>query len=665
MTRQCFIGLAGYFTDFIFVGILFTGFFYIGKKIFEYLKFDLFDNRTEFFLFSFAIGETLVAYSVLTFGLAGLLNRWFFLSLFFIFSYGAWQERKNIADFLTVQRQFLVRKIPPLYFLCAVLIGVALFRAVVATCVPPTDWDSLAYHLAFPKIFLKHEKIFEIPWSANAHYPLNTEMIFTIALALKNDLSAHWINFGHAVLLLVLILLIVKRYFLKETAILASLIFLAQPVVQRVIGNASTDFSVAVISMLSFLAFFRGIENKDETVDKKWFFLSGSLSGMAMNFKLTGTWTMATIIMVYLMVYFSKMSFRTAGNHWREEICERRKTRSLISRIRGSDMTALQNFIVPVSYCFLGAVILGFPFYLKNLVETGNPIWPYLGQWFGASKMEIEAWSRLQVNVAHGVEKTFFHWICLPFLLAVKGDIFLYGLQYLFAPFFFFLVLKIVRKEIFSSFEKIVLLTLLIYGSIWFWVMQISRYMMPMILMVAILIAEWTIRLWKREGYVRWVSIAVLFSFIPLKNLSMGNEGYVFLNLKSKNAPNLSAKERYLELTCGLQHVMAQISNRRVPEHGKILFIGEVRGYYYDREYVWGDTLNPGLFSYSGMKDSKELYQTIRNLGFTHVLYNPSMLDYIGDQKYYSRSKELIEKFLNEGTEPLVVIQGVGLYKIN
>ncbi|MCP4107168.1 MAG: hypothetical protein GY749_16780, partial [Desulfobacteraceae bacterium] len=60
---------------------------------------------------------------------------------------------------------------------------------------PAVGNDALAYHLAVPKLYLKHHGFFFIPGNMFSHYPLNSEMLYLAGIALQGDVLAKGIHF--------------------------------------------------------------------------------------------------------------------------------------------------------------------------------------------------------------------------------------------------------------------------------------------------------------------------------------------------------------------------------------------------------------------------------------------------------------------------------------
>ncbi|MBI2915245.1 MAG: phospholipid carrier-dependent glycosyltransferase, partial [Elusimicrobia bacterium] len=316
LTVRCWRTLAGHALDFGFVSILFLGFYHWGRVFLN--QFFPLPSRNltppEKFLFSAFIGESLIAYVLLTLGLLHAFHSLSFWFLFLFLFYGAGREcKKTITTFPQI-KELNALKIPFPALVLLILLGLAAIRSLITTCAPPTDWDTLVYHLAFPKIFLGNGQLLRLPWAINAHYPLNTEMIYTLALAIQGELAAHWINFWHGGLLLATTACLLRRYFGKEAILLALATFALQPIFQRVIGNASTDFPIAWAGLLSFFCFFRAQETLQETTvsqetARPWYLLTGLCCGLAMGYKLTGTWIAATVSILILSSKFQRPFF--------------------------------------------------------------------------------------------------------------------------------------------------------------------------------------------------------------------------------------------------------------------------------------------------------------------------------------------------------------------
>lgn len=658
-TFQSVVQCARHLADFGFVAILFSGFFYWGRKILNQFGFPAEQmHKMESFLFACLIGEAATAYGLLLLGLMGWFNIWTFRTVFLAFLYGSVKQRKKIWFMILHLKNFLSEKVTPPHFFCFCLIAAALMRGVVATAAPPTDWDSISYHLALPKIFLNAQKVFRIPWCMNAHFPLNTEMIYAMALSLKSDLAAQWINFAHGILFLSLIAWIAARYFSTTIAVGALLLLILQPIFQNVFGNAASDFSVASASGLAFLAFLKKEEAGELKIAKRWSLLSGCCCGIAMSCKFSGALSAVTLFILIAASFLQKICLNPRDFENPREAASAR-------------VLPIRSWL-PLLYFLAGTVCLGIPWYLKNFLWTGNPIWPLWGELFRASSIDMESWHRVQSAVTEGVEKNFTNWFLLPALMVALPELFRYAPHYLFAPFFLILIFRICSKKPLATASlpssgqaKKMLWMTGVFGSLWFWLLpQTARYLLPIAGWVAILLSLWSVELFKQGGVVRVVPLVLFFSIVPLKDLTISNEAFAFLGLKSLSAPDSSAREHYLELTLGDWYKICRASNEILPPSAKLLFFRDTRGYYLEREYAWGDPLNPGVFSYSKIADAKNLRQTLLHLGFTHILYNPFIGGYRGDQNYYRRTMRMMQELLQKYASPILTIRGHTLYEL-
>ena len=62
--------------------------------------------------------------------------------------------------------------------------------------------------------------------------------------------------------------------------------------------------------------------------------------------------------------------------------------------------------------------------------------------------------------------------------------------------------------------------------------------------------------------------------------------------------------------------------NENLPRNAKIITYGEPRGFYLDREYLWGDPGHHTLIPYQSLRSPEDLIEHWTRLGVTHVLIN-------------------------------------------
>ena len=82
----------------------------------------------------------------------------------------------------------------------------------------------------------------------------------------------------------------------------------------------------------------------------------------------------------------------------------------------------------------------------------------------------------------------------------------------------------------------------------------------------------------------------------------------------------LEAREEFLN-HFRLYRVCAAI-NRQTPENSKILLFGEERGFYLDRDYMWGSPGHHSLLPYKELRTANDWLRAMKELGMTHCLVN-------------------------------------------
>jgi hypothetical protein len=624
-TFGSFCSCLGNFIDVGFVLVMFLGFAYYGSLLLQIFRFKEAFQELEILLLSVVLGEAAVSFLIMSMGLLNLYHSFWLSTVYALLAWGAFKLRKRAADALGEIGHFISERVSLFSAACVVVVSLAWLRAAVAACAPPINWDCLAYHLACPKIYWMQGRMLRIPWSINAHYPFNTEMIYLLCIALRNDLAAQWTNVMHATLMLAALCVLVRKYLSPEAAGLAAALFVAQPVFMYVTGNALTDVNLAFICLMAIVVFLR--ENKEtDFMQRRLGFLCGALAGIAMSVKITGAWIVAVLVILRI---------------WR------------IVRDKEGIPAAIPFF--------LGFILCGAPWYFRNLILTGNPIWPYLGGLFGASHHDLAIWRRIHSSVTEGVGISPLKLGFLPLWLAFKPHVFHHQPVLEAFPFILLLGIRITERRSFQPMEKIWLSLIGLWTLCWFFVYQDWRYFMPAAALMAGLISFWIVKAQNRNQRIIAI-LAALFALIPLKDISANNELYAAFHLQPQRGV-ISSRQRYLELSLGATYVVEEIANRILPPKAKVLMYRDVRGYYLDRDYAWGDPLNSGVVDFSAISDSQELFAQLRTQGFGYVLYDPWIGNYKGDQNYYRHADRLMAGVLS-CSRKLASVGGVILYHL-
>jgi len=330
--------------------LIFAGAFCIGDLITKKAFRDLF-TPFESFLIATGIGLAVISYLTFLLGVAGLLYKWIFIILLTLFLFlsvmrlrsllrdscpdrfkGSLQNIKSVIS----EYQFIER------FACCTILVSMLFTLIFSYA-PPTSEDELMYHLAFPKAYIEAHRITNsMPEEIMSYYPQTTEMLYTVAMLVRNDRTAKQINYLLGLLLLLSLLCLGSTYFDMKTALLAACIFYTSPFCTQLSGVALVDLALGFYGLLCIMAILAWIKSD---FSPGLLVMAGFMSGMCISVKYPGI-GFPILCVVVLLWYQIK-----------------RKTHFSL---------ALKEWIllgVPVCMVFL-------PWIVRNLFMTGNPITP-------------------------------------------------------------------------------------------------------------------------------------------------------------------------------------------------------------------------------------------------------------------------------------------------
>lgn len=219
---------------------------------------------------------------------------------------------------------------------------------VAVAVLPPTGVDELLYHLEVPRRFLEsgHQPFFRD--NILAYFPQFGEMLFLNALALTGETAAHLFHVLFALLLGLAIYGYARERLTAFHAGLAAAVFLTVPSVILVAVSAYVDLMFACFAFLALVALLKFLE----TGERAWILHAGIMAGGACSTKYTGIQLVLLLVVILLI-----QQLRGVGKEWR---------------------------LAPL---FLSAIalLIASPYYIRNLVLTGWPLFPFHIPWFTLS----------------------------------------------------------------------------------------------------------------------------------------------------------------------------------------------------------------------------------------------------------------------------------------
>lgn len=224
-------------------------------------------------------------------------------------------------------------------FTLSIVIG--LF-ALLNTLVPAWDYDGLMYHLTGPRSFLDHGGIYpnEAIWYVNG--PFSIEMLFTLGMAFGDVLVPKLLHLCFGVLYVLASWSVAERWLNRRTAWLALALLIGMPTLPIWAGFAYIDLAWSLFEWLALACALEYLRTRSQ----QWLTLSALFLGFAMSSKYLAL--MGLVVIALLLLWDA-----------------RRKPIVLLK-------PAL--VIAAISFAIAG------PWYIKNLVWFGNPVYPlYFG----------------------------------------------------------------------------------------------------------------------------------------------------------------------------------------------------------------------------------------------------------------------------------------------
>lgn len=214
---------------------------------------------------------------------------------------------------------------------------------------PPISRDALIHHLAVPKLWLKHGRIYEIPWANYAYYPMNINLLYVVCLYFKNDIAPKFIHLFFGIGTALLIYLYIKPKYGRNWGLLGLIIFLSTPIVIWLSTTAYVDLGMTFFTTSSVLAFIKWRDSEYKQFN--WLLISSLCMGIGLGSKYNALIALFIMNMILMLTVVQDTHRQTA---------------------------ALQYGI----FFLVVTVFAASPWYLKNYIQTGNPFYPLFNSLF-------------------------------------------------------------------------------------------------------------------------------------------------------------------------------------------------------------------------------------------------------------------------------------------
>lgn len=589
-------------------------------------------------LFGGAAWLGIVAYAIAVMGLAGFFGRdgiTLIPGAIALFAALGLLRRKPWSD-------FSLPRLSVWEALLALTITVLAFLTLTAALGPATsnEWDALAYHLAAPKVWMEAGRIGPIPYDHHSNFPFLTEMLFSIGLAWNSVPAAKLVHWVYAMLGALACFWAGRRWVSRTAGLLAAALFLAAPIVVWEAGIAYIDLASTVYAALAVFAFLRWQEERTNG----WLLMAGLMAGFAAGTKMT---MVATSGLLVLWAVGCAVSRRAT---WQ-----------------------------PAGIVAGVALLIGAPWYIKTWLYTGNPVYPFAygifgGRWWDAQAAVVYAAEQARFGIgktAYGLWMApwttafFAQYYANPpavYAGALRGaegaNVFPAVFGSLGLGIIAFLPLWLLAPGLRRTREDAdgngALAAMVLYcgafGVVWFGLTHQTRYLMVLLPLLLVPGAAGFRAFWKAGAAWRWglapvAAIALLWGILGAWALA---EPVFPVVWGGQSAGDYLAQREPI-------YVVSRRINEQLPPDAKILMMQEVRGFYLDRAYQWGNPEQNALIPWDALDTPEAMDAALREQGITHALVNWGALDRSAPRPRWAR---LIEAAAAKGAWTPVMVMG-------
>ena len=440
-------------------------------------------------------------------------------------------------------------------FFAVIAMSLFLTAMLLGSMLPPTDFDVKAYHLTGPKEYFLDGRISFLEHNVYTSFPFLTEMHLLLGMVLRQDwyrgaLAGQAVLMGFAPLTALGLFCAAGRWFGSNVGWLAATIYLTTPWTYRLAIIAYVEGALSCYLFLTLFAVLLAGEGEKKG-DRSIFFLAGLCAGSAMACKYPGLVSVVVPMqIVCLLVGCWDNGLRLTANGLRPEMIWRRGI-----------------------WFSVGVAITIGPWLLKNLIVTGNPVYPLAYGLFGG--LDWDAVSHAKWRAGHSPNTFAISDLGTKFIdVTAKAD-WLSPLLFGLAP---LAMMKPATSDAKLAPRPSPLTPLLsvyvVYLFLQWWLLthRIDRFWVPMIPVVALLAAVGCE--WSSSKPWRWASGA----FIGLSVLF--NLGFITSSLCGLNAylADLDEVRKESESTAPVvQYINGLFDRGRIPQDGTVLCVGEAQ----------------------------------------------------------------------------------------
>lgn len=517
-------------------------------------------------LITFATGLPAWGTFTLMIGRLGLLQQWFWVVVSVGFAGTGlalhWRDQKGRQFFRWSEGLKLLAPVPAWPFVLIM---------VLASMLPTIDFDCIEYHLQGPKEYWQAGSIKYLSHNIYTNMPFGVEMLHTSAMSLAGDwktgaLAGQLLIGLHPLLAAGLIQIFCRRLGAPAAGWWGAMFYLTTPWTYRLASIPYVEGPLcAAMGAWVFVAMMAWNDRK-----MFWWLVLGVVSGWAMSCKYTAI--LPVVVPGAGLLAAASVRLKSA--------------RPLVGILLG------------------GTAIFG-PWMVKNLIDTGNPVYPLVWNLFGG--IDWDAGMNAKWAAAHGRKP-------LEWQSLTSNAVDVLGRSDWQTPLFmaFLPMAFMVRTEFRKSMQYLCLLAMWIFISWWLFTHRLDRFWLPIQPILAILAGMGAMVMggWKggRQWRIVYVVLCLVSNWIYCSSALAGlNEWTKPLATLWKSVPNRLYPASVL--------VDGSLQNTDC-----VLLVGQAAVFYWEHPIRYNTVFNrEGIEIMASGKDSAEVHKSLKNNGITHV----------------------------------------------
>jgi len=488
------------------------------------------------------------------------------------------------------------------------IVGAGLLRQALR---PGVFWDAGAHRLLIPKLWVEAGGFRSIPMSVYSNWPLNTELLFALAMIVQDHVLAKLVHFSCGALLVAAVAGLARRSGAPGAGLLAATLLLLNEVVRFEIHIAYVDVAFALFFFLAFAYFVRGLDEEGRDA-RRSFLLAGIFCGVVAGTKLFGFFT-AVALAALLLVERLRPGVR-----------------------RGAVLGPLALLLVP-TFALLA------PWLVKSALATGNPVYPFLWGVFGGPDWNAELGERyLAWNRSIGMGRSPVDFLLLPVRVILEGGPGYAHFDGRIHPAWIVLVPLSIGAAFRDALVRRCLVTTLVYFALWSVSSQQMRFLIPVLPLLAVAAA---------------VSIARLVGAVPQPAgrgaarvlAAAGAGGLLLFAARGDLRAGSRLAAEYVRvgdrIVAGAVHPVYRYVNETLPPGAKLLLLNTNQGFFLEREYLADSFFEASQLDawLSTARTEDQIRELLRERGITHVLfehhdwgipYSPVLISFLEDPAF-------------------------------